>query len=80
MINIKWNGLDSPDESITPSFRQKLILFINDKVKDLQADMGNENGFFDVTDADNPAQLSIVPKNFSPELTKRILRKFSEIN
>ena len=78
MLTIKWQGSDSPDEKISNDYRESLISFIKDKVKDLLDEIQLEKGYFDISDADNPSQLSIVPKNFSTELTRKILRKFSE--
>ena len=78
IIHIKWQGLDSPSSSISETFRQRLTDFVHQKVKRLLPEIEKENGYFDITDADNPEQLSITPKNFSPELTKKILRHFSE--
>ena len=77
MIRIKWQGLDQPPPSVSENFRQNLTNFILEKVETLGREIATEDGYFDITDADNPAQLSITPKGFSPELTKKILRQFA---
>ena len=78
MINIKWQGQDDPPASISRDFRQRLTHFIHQKVESFLPEISQEHGYFDITDADDPAQLSIIPKEFSPDLTKNILRKFAE--
>ena len=78
MILIKWQGLDQPTPEIPDSFRKRLEAFVFEKVHPLLTEIEKENGYFDITDANNPSQLAITPKNFSPELTKKILRRFSE--
>jgi hypothetical protein len=78
MIRIKWKGQDEPPPAVSKTLRERLTVFIHDKVEGLNSELEREYGYFDITDADNPAQLSIIPKGFSPVLTKKILRKFAE--
>ena len=78
MIRITWQGQDAPPLMVSESFRERLTNFILQKVAGLMSEIDQEQGSFDITDADNPEQLSITPKNFSPHLTKKILRQFSE--
>ncbi len=78
MIRIKWQGLHDPPATVSATFRQRLTNFIQQKIENVLPEIDQENGYFDITDADDPAQLSITPKEFSPELTKKILSRFAE--
>jgi hypothetical protein len=77
MVRIKWHGQSEPAPGVSQAFQDQLASFIQDKVMPLKDEIDRENGFFDISDADNPSQLSIVPKEFSPELTKKILNSFA---
>ena len=77
MIRITWQGLDHPPVTVSETLRQRLTTFILQKVESILPEIKEENGYFDITDADDPAQLSITPKEFSPGLTKKILSQFA---